>query len=104
MKLITKIAAIATIHFGLTAGSLIGAVAVAANAVRDGVTDVGGFGGVLRESTRLLAQPATTAVLPHLTKQSIWMWPVLLLNSLLWASVLVLVLCVLSRKRNHAHT
>lgn len=104
IKPIAKFAAIAAIHFGFTAGSLIGAVAVAANAFRDGLAEVGVFGEFLRGTARLLAQPATTVILPNLAKESIWMWPVLLLNSVLWASVLVLAFRVLSRKANHAHT
>jgi len=104
MKPITKITTVASVHFGATLESIIGATIYKANALRDGLEQVGMFGEFLNEVARFISQPASALILSHIDKESILMWPILIINSVLWAFVIVGVYRVATLKKNNEYT
>ncbi len=97
------IVVVAVCHFVLTTASVLGATLISANALRSGVEQLSLAGELITGVASILGQPVATAILTALPKDTAWLWPVVGLNSLAWAVVVVFIILVTRRSRNE-HT
>jgi uncharacterized membrane protein len=88
MKFLIQVIVVAVAHLLLTASTLKGAETEAANALHAGLNQVGPLGAFLQESAALLGRPGSI-ILSHFPQDTLWRWPVLMANSVLWGIVIV---------------
>ena len=85
MALWKRITLIWLLHLSLTVGIVIGGTFFAAETIRAGNTEWSTEGKVLRKSAIILAEPMASIAIRSLQKESLWFWPLLSVNSLIWA-------------------
>ena len=103
MKLLIQVIVVAVAHLALTASILRGAATEVADALHAGLDHVGPLGAFLQASAAMLGRPGSM-LLSHLPQDTIWMWPIRLGNSVLWAFVLVVAFNVVFRRNRRSNT
>jgi hypothetical protein len=99
-----RILLISILHFILTAGCAVGATYAVAEAIRAGAERTGIFGSVLDLLASILTQPAASTLFHSIPKDSEMLWPILVLNSILWALIISGLWSKMALIKNNANT
>jgi len=79
------------LHFIAVSICIVGATIENATAIQTTLNELSTLGIFFQTSAKLLAEPASSLFLQNIAKGSMLFWPILVLNSLLWASLIILV-------------